>query len=106
MGYKDLLSHFSLPTNEDTRQRLLDLGSNIKENILWAFFSPIVFKKKRKDSNTTQTSFLILNAKEINSTTTIDSSSIKFCRHGITSGAFLTFKTMDMVEFKTSFSNQ
>jgi hypothetical protein len=37
MGYKDLLSysstiatHYSLPINEDTRQRLLNLESNIK----------------------------------------------------------------------------
>jgi hypothetical protein len=47
-----------------------------------------LFKKKWKDSNTIQASFLMLDAKEVNSTTTIDSSSIKFCREGITLGAF------------------
>jgi len=48
----------------------------------------------------------MLNAKEDNSTITIDSSSIKFCREGRTLGAFLSFKTMDIVEFRASFNNQ
>jgi len=55
MGYKDLRSYSStiatpcsLPINEDTRLRLLNLGSNIKENILWNFFFQIFSRKKGK----------------------------------------------------------
>jgi len=112
MGYKDLISYSStiatpcsLPINEDTRLRLLNLGCNIKENILWAFFSSIFFKKERKDSNTTQTSFLMLDAKKVNSSTIIDSSSIKFYRNDKILSAFLSFKTMDITEFKASLSD-
>jgi hypothetical protein len=48
----------------------------------------------------------MLDAKEVNSSTTIDSSSIKFCEEGITSSGSLSVKTMDIVEFKASLSNQ
>jgi len=48
----------------------------------------------------------MLNAKEVNSSTTIDASSIKFFREGKTSSVFLIFKTLDIVEFKASFNNQ
>jgi len=113
MGYKDLLSYSStmvtpcsLPINEDTRLKFLNLGFNIKENILRALFSLSFFKKERKDFNTTQTSIPMLDAKEVNSSTTIDSSSIKFCEEGITSSAFYSFKTMDIAEFRASLSNQ
>ncbi len=47
----------------------------------------------------------MLNAKEVNSSTTINASSIKFCKEGKTSSAFLIFKTMDIVEFIASFNN-
>jgi hypothetical protein len=95
MGYKDLQSYSStiatpcsLPINENTSQWFLNLGSNIKENILWAFFSSNIFKKENKDSNTTHISFLMLNAKEVNSSTTIDSFFINFCKKGKTLGDF------------------
>ncbi len=45
--------------NEDTKQRLLNLESNIKENILWFLFFSKISKKKRKDSNITQIFFLM-----------------------------------------------
>jgi hypothetical protein len=112
MGYEDFLSYFSIiatfysfPMNEDTRQRILNLGSNIKENILWALFFKFFFKKERKDFSTTQTPFLMLEAKKVNSSTIIDSSSIKFNKDGKTSGTFLSFKIIDIVEFNTLFSN-
>jgi len=38
----------SLPMNENTRWKLLNLGSNIKENILWALFFSNFLKKERK----------------------------------------------------------
>jgi hypothetical protein len=47
----------------------------------------------------------MLDAKEINSSTIIDSSSIKFYKKGKTLGAPLSFKTMDIVEFITSLNN-
>jgi hypothetical protein len=47
----------------------------------------------------------MLDVKEINSSTIIDSSSIKLCRNGIILSAFLIFKTMDIAKFKASFSN-
>jgi hypothetical protein len=72
MGYKDLLSYSStiatpcsLSINENTSQRFLNLGSNIKENRLWVFISSDIFKKEKKDSNTTHISFLMLNAKNL-----------------------------------------
>ncbi len=112
MRYKDLLSYSStietpcsLPINEDTKQKLLNLRSNIKESILWVFFFSNFLNKERKNSNTTQISFLMLDAKEINTSTIIDSSSIKFCKKGRTLGASLSFKTMHIVEFRTSLNN-
>jgi len=45
--------------NEDTKQRLLNLESNIKENILWILFFSKISKKKRKEFNITQIFFLM-----------------------------------------------
>jgi hypothetical protein len=84
MGYKDLLSYSStivtpcsLPINENTKQTFLNLESNIKGKNIMGFSFLQNFSRKKKDSNTTQTSFLMLDAKEVNSSTTIDSFSIK-----------------------------
>jgi len=56
MGYKALLSYSytintpcSLPTYEETRQRLLNLGLNIKANMLCAFFLSYVFINERRN---------------------------------------------------------
>ncbi len=62
---------------EDTKQRFLNLESNIRANILCVFLSSNFFKKERKLSRTPQTSFLMLEAKQINSRATLESSSIK-----------------------------
>jgi hypothetical protein len=47
--YSTIALPCSRPINEDTRRRVLNIGSNIKEGILWAFLSS--FKKKRKVNN-------------------------------------------------------
>ncbi len=87
MGYKGFLSYSStiatlcfLPMNEDTRRRLFNLGSKIFKNMLWVSFSSNFLKKERKNSSTTQTSFLRLDAKEVNSSTIIGSTSIRLCK--------------------------
>ncbi len=56
IGYKDFLSYSStrtppcsFPTIEDTIRRLLNLGSNIKEIILWAFLVHISSRMKGKN---------------------------------------------------------
>jgi hypothetical protein len=96
----------SLTINEDTRQKLLNLGCNIKENILRAIFSSSFFKKEKKNFNTTQTSILMLDAKEANSSTTIDFTSNEFCKESRTSCASLSLKIMDIAKFRASLSNQ
>ncbi len=57
MGYKDLLSYsstmatpYSLPINENTIWKLLNLESNIKESILGLSFFQVFSKKKGKIS--------------------------------------------------------
>ncbi len=55
------------PINEDTRWRVLNLRSNIKGSILWAFLSSYFFKNERKKSKTWTTSFFMLEAKHDNS---------------------------------------
>jgi hypothetical protein len=84
IGYKDFLSFSStratpcsLPTNQGIVQRLLNLGSHIKETILWAFLLSYFLKNERKKSNTLITSLSILQASKDNSLRTIESSSIK-----------------------------
>ncbi len=86
MGYKDLLSQFStiptacsLPINENTRQRLLNLDLTSKKTYYGLSF--LQFFQERKEKFQHNTNFLSnVKCKEVNSTTTIDSSSIKFCR--------------------------
>ncbi len=61
---------------KNIKRRLLNLGSNIKTNILCAFLSSNFFKKERKLSKTLQISFLMLQAKQINVGATLESSPI------------------------------
>jgi hypothetical protein len=86
MGYKDFLSYSLITTtfyshsiNENIKQRLLNLRFNIKENMLCNFLS-YFFKTERKESKTTQTSFLIFEINKVNSITTHESSSIKLSK--------------------------
>jgi hypothetical protein len=48
----------------------------------------------------------MLKAREVNSSTIIDSSSIRFYKDGKTSSTSLSFKIMDVTEFNTSLNNQ
>ncbi len=61
---------------KDIKLRFLNLRSNIKINILCDFFSSNFFKKENKLSRSPQTSFLMLEAKQINSSATTKSSSV------------------------------
>jgi hypothetical protein len=70
--------------------------------MLWALFSSNFLKKERKDSSTTETSFLMLEAKEINSSTIIDSSSVRFCKDGKILRTSLSFKIMKITKFSAS----
>ncbi len=72
MGYDTLLSYCStidiiyfLPTYEETKKRLLNLWSNIKYNMLYVFFSLYVVKNERKESKTSNTFVLMLEAKVV-----------------------------------------
>jgi hypothetical protein len=73
MGYNTLLSYYSiidilcsLPTYEEIRQRFLNLRSNIKDNMLCAFFSSYVLKNERKKYKTPNTFDLMLEARVVN----------------------------------------
>ncbi len=83
---------------EDINRRLLNLGSNIKANILCVFLSLNFFEKERKLFKTPQTSFLMLKAKQINSSATSKSSSIRVWKDGAFFGSSLNFKLMEIVE--------
>jgi hypothetical protein len=70
MGYNTFLSysstidiHCSLPTYEETRQRFLNLRSNINDNMICASFFSYVLKNERKESETPNTSDLMLRQK-------------------------------------------
>ncbi len=68
----------SQPTNEDTKQRLLNHESNINESILWAFFFSCFFLNERKELNTPQNSFFMLEVNKNNSRVIVESSSINW----------------------------
>ncbi len=91
---------------KNIKWKLLNLGSNIKANILCVFFSSNLFKKERKLFKTPQTSFLMLQAKQINLGATFESSSIMVKKDGAFFGSSLNFKLMEMAKWKPSLNNQ
>ncbi len=60
--------------------KFLNLGSKIKKTMLCVFFSSYVLRNERKESSTTQTSFLMLQAKRANSSARLGLSSIKLSK--------------------------
>jgi len=84
---------YSQSMKEDTKWRLLNLGFNIKDNILCVFFSYISIKE-RKESKSLHIFFLMLQAKVINSIATLESSFIKV----LNEGSPFNFKFMDMAK--------
>jgi len=93
MGYKDFLSYSSIMTlpcpraiNENIKHKFLNLRSNIKDMSL---FFQILSKKKSK---TSQTYFLMLKAKKLNTKITMYSSFIKLSKEIEISISFLNFK--------------
>jgi hypothetical protein len=83
---------------EDIKLKLLNLGSNIKVSLLCDFFSSKLFKKEKKTSRIPQTSFLMLEGKQINLSATIKSSSVMILKNYAFFGSPLDFKLMEMVE--------
>ncbi len=113
IGYNDVVLYcstivipWSWPMKENTKWKLLNFEFNIRTNILCAFHSSNFFKKERKLSKTPQTSFLMLEAKYINSSGTPKSSSIRVWQDGAFLGFSFNFKLMEMVEWKASLNNQ
>jgi hypothetical protein len=83
ISYNDIVSYcstiatpWSRPMKKDTKRRFFKLVSNIKVYILCVLLSNF-FEKERKLFRTPQTSFLMLKAKQINSSATLKPSSIK-----------------------------
>ncbi len=68
------------PIRNETNLILLNLGSNIKDNMLCVLFPSYFFKNERKPSKTPHISLLMLDANNDNSRATIESSSIKSCK--------------------------
>jgi len=103
MGYNILLSYCStidisyfLPTYEETKERLLNLRSNIKYNMLYVFFSSYVVKNERKESKTSTTFGLMLEAKVVNSKENPTSSFMRDSKEGFKCISSLALKLMVM----------
>ncbi len=108
IGHKEFLLYSSTrltlcfhPTNEDTIWKFLNLGSNIKEIILFSYF----IKNKREESNTSQTSLLMLKATKTNSSTIIESSSVKVSNEKTIWFSSLSLKFKEIVKCNASLSN-
>ncbi len=56
------------------------------------------FKKERKISKTLQTSFLMFEAKQINSNATTKSSSVRVWKNGAFYNSFFNFKLLKMAK--------
>jgi hypothetical protein len=88
MGYNTFLSYSTtnipcyLPKSEETRQKLLNIRSSIKDNMLYVFFSSYVLKNERKEFKTPNTFNLMLEAKVVNFNETLMSSSMKDSKEG------------------------
>ncbi len=113
IGYNDIISYcstvatpWSRPMKEDTKRRLLNLGSNIRANVLCVFLSSNFLKKERKLFRTPQTFFLMLEAKQIHSSATPNLFSIKVWKDGAFSSSSLNFKLMEMAKWRASPNNQ
>ncbi len=103
MGYNTLLSYcftidisYFLPTYEETKKRLLNLRSNIKYNMLYVFFSSYVVKNERKESKTSNTFGLMLEASIVNFFKSPMSSSTRDSKEGFKCISSLALKLMVM----------
>jgi hypothetical protein len=81
---------------KDIEQRFLNLGSNIRAHILCVFLSSNLFKKERKLSKIVQTFVIMLEAKQINSSATLESSYIRVLKTGAFFGSSFNFKLIEM----------
>jgi hypothetical protein len=64
---QQLILLWSWPNKEDTKKKIINLGSNIRAKTLCAFLLSNFFKKEKKLSRTPQNSFPMLKVKQINS---------------------------------------
>ncbi len=89
------------PITYETKLRLLNLGSNIRDRLCVLFFS-YFFKNERKPSKTPHTFLLVLEVSNDNSKVPIESSSIKSSKLD----EIPSFKLIVIVTFKASKNNQ
>jgi len=101
-----IATSWSQPMKRDTKWKSLNLGFNIRANILGVFLSSYFFKKERKLSKTLQTTFLMLEVKQINSSAKAKSSFIRVSRNGAFFYSFLIFKILKMAKWRASLNNQ
>jgi hypothetical protein len=94
------------PIRDETNLKLLNLGSNIRDNMLCALFLSYFLKNERKPSKMPHTFLLILDANNDNFWATIESSSIKSYKLNEIIDSSLSFKLIMIVTFKASESNQ
>jgi hypothetical protein len=85
-----------------TKHKFLNLGSNIKNMMLWPFFSSFFFHNLFLKN----TSNLFFNVKKSNSRITVDFCSIKLSKKTKIHVSSFNFKQMDMIKFKTLLNNQ
>ncbi len=112
IGYKVLLSYSSTiltpssrPKKENIRWKLLNLGSTIKDNMLWTSFFSNFLTKERKKSKTQHTFLLMLEANKDNAKVIPKSSSIKLSRVDGFRIFPLNFKHIVMANCNASESN-
>jgi len=112
MTYNAFLSYCStidipycLPTYEETRQKFLNLGSSIKDNMLCVFFSSYIFKNERKEAKIPNTSNLMLETKVVNFKESQVSSSTRNSK-GLKCISSLALELMVMAIFKPFDNNQ
>jgi hypothetical protein len=94
------------PIKDKTDLKLLNLRSNIKENMLCALFPSYFLKNERKPSKAPHTSLLMLNESNDNSWATTKSSSIKSYKLNEIPDLKKKFKLIVIVTFKALKSNQ
>ncbi len=96
--------HPLLATNKkgDQDLKFLNLGSNIKDSILWALLSSYFVKKEMKEPMTPQTSFFMFLVRLLNLISKLESSSIKTSKIGWWFISFFNLRLMDMARFKAS----
>jgi hypothetical protein len=90
------------PIRDETNLRLLNLGPDIRDNILCDLFSSYFLKNERKPSQTPYIFLLMLDASNDNFKATTISSSIKSSKLDEISFLKKKIKVIVIIAFKTS----